>query len=93
MNIIIAMMSLINEDILATIIGTSPTSLLNNNDMDSQINNKRKHKIVNTIIYIVLINNQIKTTTILTYSSGKNSNMYYKKCKQHKTALTWIVNR
>ena len=56
MNIIIAMMSLINEDILATIIGTSPTSLLNNNDMDSQINNKRKHKIVNPIIFDLVLN-------------------------------------
>lgn len=56
MNIIIAMMSLINEDILATIIGTSPTSLLNNQDMDSQIKTTRKHKIVNTIIFDLKLN-------------------------------------
>ena len=51
MNIIIAMMSLINEDILATIIGTSSPSLLNNHTMDSQIKIERKHKIVNTTIF------------------------------------------
>ena len=56
MNIIIAMMSLINEDILATFIGTSPTSLLNNHNMDSQIKNERKHKIVNPIIFDLVLN-------------------------------------
>ena len=56
MNIIIIMMSLINEDILATIIGTSPTSLSNNQNMDSQIKSTRKHKIVNPIIFDLVLN-------------------------------------
>lgn len=56
MNIIIAMMSLINEDILATIIGTSSPSLLNNHTMDSQIKTERKHKIVNAIIFDLVLN-------------------------------------
>ncbi len=56
MNIIIAMMSLINEDILATIIGTSSPSLSNNHIMGSQIRNARKHKIVSTIIFDLVLN-------------------------------------